>query len=92
MSGSVARERRTGERRTHGFGPRRRGAASELAARLSTAALRVSDPRLAPVAVAARGAQILVHEGARQAIERRLREAFEGAVQLAVHLPRPRPG
>jgi hypothetical protein len=44
----------------------------------------VTDPRLAPLPVAAPGAQILVHEGARQAIERRLREAFGGPVQLAV--------
>jgi predicted metal-dependent hydrolase len=63
---------------------RRGGKRAALAARLATAALRVSDPRLGALPVVASGPQILVHEGARQAIERRLGAAFEGAVRLAV--------
>ena len=44
----------------------------------------MSDPRLGALPVVASGPQILVHEGARQAIERRLEGAFGGAVRLAV--------
>lgn len=58
-----------------------------LAPRMATAALRVPDPRVVPLPlpiVTPGGPQIFVHEGARQALERRLTAAFEGPVQLAV--------
>ena len=55
--------------------------------RMATAALRVPDPRLVPLPlplVTPGGPQIFVHEGARQALERRFMAAFGGSVQLAV--------
>ena len=58
-----------------------------LAPRMATAAVRVPDPRVLSLAlpfVTPGGAQIFVHEGARQALERRLTAAFGGPVQLAV--------
>jgi hypothetical protein len=58
-----------------------------LAPRMATAVLRVPDPRVAPLSlpfVTPGGAQIFVHEGARQALERRFIAAFAGPVQLAV--------
>jgi hypothetical protein len=49
-------------------------------------AVRISDPRLsqAPLLFATIGPQIFVHEGARQALERRFELACQGPVQLAV--------
>lgn len=58
-----------------------------LAPRMATAALRVPDPRVVPLPLpllTPAGPQIFVHEGARQALERRLTTAFGGPVQLAV--------
>lgn len=58
-----------------------------LLPRMATAALRVPDPRVVPLPlpwVTPSGPQIFVHEGARQALERRLMQAFGGPVQLAV--------
>jgi hypothetical protein len=54
---------------------------------MATAALRVPDPRVVPLPlpwVTPGGPQIFVHEGARQALERRFMAASGGAVQLAV--------
>lgn len=58
-----------------------------LAPRMATAVLRVPDPRVVPLPLpllTPGGPQIFVHEGARQALERRLFAAFGGPVQLAV--------
>lgn len=58
-----------------------------LAPRMATAVLRVPDPRVVPLQLpllTPGGPQIFVHEGARQALERRFMAAFGGAVQLAV--------
>jgi hypothetical protein len=55
--------------------------------RMATAALRVPDPRVVSLPlpwVTPAGPQIFVHEGARQALERRFTVAFGAAVQLAV--------
>ena len=53
---------------------------------MAAAAVRVPDPRVAqlPLRFAASGPQIFIHEGARQALERRLQMAHGGIVQLAV--------
>jgi hypothetical protein len=58
-----------------------------LAPRMATAVLRVPDPRVVPLylpLITPGGPQIFVHEGARQALERRFIAAFTGPVQLAV--------
>ena len=62
-----------------------RGAAG-LVPRVSPAAVRVPDPRQieVPVAFPAGSPQIFVHEGARQALERRLQQASPCPVVLAV--------
>ena len=71
--------------------PKQRRAGSRVRAaampRMATGALRVPDPRVTPLTlpwVTPAGPQIFVHEGARQALERRFMAAFGGAVQLAV--------
>ncbi|MGC4087460.1 MAG: hypothetical protein QM756_06135 [Polyangiaceae bacterium] len=54
---------------------------------MATAVLRVPDPRVVPLQLpllTPGGPQIFVHEGARQALERRFMAAFGGPVQLAV--------
>ena len=50
------------------------------------AAVRIPDPRqiAMPFEISGGGPRIFVHEGARQALERRLEQAFQGSVQLAV--------
>ncbi|HVJ17791.1 MAG TPA: hypothetical protein VM686_20355 [Polyangiaceae bacterium] len=67
-------------------GDRRR--AKSLMPRMSSAALRIPDARLGQVVpllmLPPSGPQILIHEGARQALERRLQAAHSGPVQLAV--------
>src|SRR5262245_52777158 len=59
-----------------------------LAPRMSSAALRIPDARLGQVVpllvMPPSGPQILIHEGARQTLERRLELAAAGPVQLAV--------
>jgi hypothetical protein len=64
----------------------RRARAKALAPRVAPAAVRIPDPRLTqlPLRFVALGPQIFVHEGARQALERRFGAAFSGPVQLAV--------
>ncbi len=63
---------------------------TDLAARIAApAALRLSNPRVRPelgdwAAVTRSGPQIFIHEGSRQALERRLEAAEGGPVQLAV--------
>lgn len=69
-------------------GRRRRGA-TPLVPRIAPAAVRIPDPRLTQLplrfgSIATIGPQIFIHEGARQALERRLVAAFAGPVQLAV--------
>lgn len=56
------------------------------APRMSAAAVRIPDPRVTqlPLAFTPVGPQIFVHEGARQALERRLEIASGGPVQLSV--------
>lgn len=63
-------------------GPRHAG----RVARVGAAAVRIPDPRVLPLPVRfqAKGPQIFVHEGARQALERRLAARAPGPVQLAV--------
>ncbi len=53
---------------------------------MAPAAVRIPDPRFSQLALqfAPIGPQIFVHEGARQALERRIEIAFNGPVQLAV--------
>ena len=53
---------------------------------MAPAAVRIPDPRHTPVPFdfSALGPQIFIHEGARQALERRLELAFGGPVKLAV--------
>lgn len=67
--------------------PRRRGPGA-LAPRMASAAVRIPDARLTQLplrfASIAIGPQIFVHEGARQALERRFVTACSGPVQLAV--------
>jgi len=57
-----------------------------VAPRMAPAAVRIPDQRHTPVPFdfSALGPQIFIHEGARQALERRLELAFGGPVQLAV--------
>jgi hypothetical protein len=54
--------------------------------RMGAAAVRIADPRMAqlPLRFISGGPQIFVHEGARQALERKLELALSGPVQLAV--------
>jgi len=56
------------------------------APRLAPAAVRIPDPRHAniPFDFSTIGPQIFIHEGARQALERRFELAFGGPVKLAV--------
>ncbi|MDX2055167.1 MAG: hypothetical protein SFV15_22385 [Polyangiaceae bacterium] len=56
------------------------------APRMAPSAVRIPHPTLLrfPLQFAAIGPQIFVHEGARQALERRLELAFDGPVQLGV--------
>lgn len=63
-------------------GTRRRS----VAPRLASAALRIPDADRSgrSIQFRASGPQIFIHEGARQALERRLTTAFGGPVQLAV--------
>lgn len=60
--------------------------ARPLAPRVSPAAVRVPDPRVTPVEIAfpAADPQLYVHEGARQALERRLAKEHHRAVVLSV--------
>lgn len=60
--------------------------AHALAPRMAPAAVRIPDPRQIAVPFQFKhvGPSIFVHEGARQALERRLELAFQGPVQLAV--------
>jgi hypothetical protein len=53
---------------------------------MAPSAVRIPDPRMAqlPLRFTGGGPQIFVHEGARQALERRLNAAFDGVVQLSV--------
>lgn len=53
---------------------------------MSTAAVRIPDPRVAqlPLGFTSGGPQIFVHEGARQALERKFEVASSDPVQLAV--------
>jgi hypothetical protein len=53
---------------------------------MAPAAVRIPDPRVAqvPFAFLTGGPQIFVHEGARQAVERRFAAAFPGPFQLAI--------
>jgi len=53
---------------------------------VAAAAVRIPDPRVVqlPLRFTSGGPQIFVHEGARQALERKLEIAFPGPVQLAV--------
>ena len=54
--------------------------------RIASAAVRIPDPRVAllPLFFPSGGPQIFVHEGARQALERKLEIALSSPVQLAV--------
>lgn len=69
-----------------GSRPRRAVRPSSLLPRMAPAALRLPDPRVLerPLAFASNGPQIFVHEGARQALERRFAVAFPGPIQLAI--------
>jgi hypothetical protein len=53
---------------------------------MATAAVRIPDPRFTQLALAfsSGGPQIFIHEGARQALERRFAVACRGPVQLSV--------
>ena len=53
---------------------------------MAPAAVRIPDPRVVqvPFAFGTSGPQIFVHEGARQAIERKFSAAFPGPFQLAI--------
>jgi hypothetical protein len=53
---------------------------------MATAAVRIPDPRFTQLALAftSGGPQIVIHEGARQALERRFAAACRGPVQLSV--------
>ncbi len=65
---------------------RKRGRTLARVPRIAPAAVRIPDPALSqlPLKFSTVGPQIFVHEGARQALERRLIIAHGGAVQLAV--------
>jgi hypothetical protein len=58
--------------------------ASLSAPRVATAAVRIPQVVQPPIKGLAKGPQIFIHEGARQALERRLELAFGGPVQLGV--------
>ena len=68
------------------IGPHRALRASSLVPRMAPAALRLPDPRVAQLSLpfASKGPQIFVHEGARQALERRFAAAFSRPIQLAI--------
>jgi hypothetical protein len=70
-------------RRGRSFGGRR---GSVHAPRVAPSAVRIPEPALAqlPLRFSGVGPQIFVHEGARQALERRMNLAYRGVVQLAV--------
>lgn len=63
-----------------------RSRAKHLAPRVAPAAVRIPDRRFTPLDLpfGAVGPQIFIHEGARQALERRFEAAAGGPVQLAV--------
>ncbi|HVU00825.1 MAG TPA: hypothetical protein VHE30_03705 [Polyangiaceae bacterium] len=63
-----------------------RPVAGRPAPRMASAAVRIPDPRMVqvPLQFVSGGPQIFVHEGARQALERKLELAYPGPVQLAV--------
>ncbi len=62
-----------------------RARASGTAPRMATAAVRIPQQSISlPIKGLAKGPQIFIHEGARQALERRLQLAFGGPVQLGV--------
>lgn len=59
--------------------------ATASAPRMATAAVRIPPQSIQPpIKGLAKGPQIFIHEGARQALERRLELAFGGPVQLGV--------
>ncbi len=68
------------------IGPRKEFRSSSLVPRMAPAALRLPDPRVAQLSLpfASKGPQIFVHEGARQALERRFAAAFSRPIQLAI--------
>ena len=62
-----------------------RARATAVAPRMATAAVRIPPQSIQlPIKGLAKGPQIFIHEGARQALERRLELAFGGPVQLGV--------
>lgn len=62
-----------------------RARATAAAPRMATAAVRIPQQAIQlPIKGLAKGPQIFIHEGARQALERRLELAFGGPVQLGV--------
>lgn len=63
-----------------------RGPSAGLAPRVSPAAVRIPDPRQLSLDITfpAGQPQIFVHEGARQALERRLAQAYQRPVMLSV--------
>ncbi len=63
-----------------------RGPGAALAPRVSPAAVRIPDPRQLSLDITfpAGQPQIFVHEGARQALERRLSQAYQRPVMLSV--------
>ena len=62
-----------------------RARATAAAPRMATAAVRIPLQAIQlPIKGLAKGPQIFIHEGARQALERRLELAFGGPVQLGV--------
>ncbi len=65
---------------------RQRARRVALVPRMAPVAVRIPDPRLIeqPLLFLNTGPQIFIHEGARQALERRFSLAFGGPVQLAV--------
>jgi hypothetical protein len=64
----------------------RRAIRTPLSPRMATAAVRIPDPRFTQLALAfsSGGPQIFIHEGARQALERRFALVCRGPVQLSV--------
>ncbi|HMR77679.1 MAG TPA: hypothetical protein PKD61_21370, partial [Polyangiaceae bacterium] len=68
-----------------GLHSRRRGTPSGQAPRMAAAAVRIPQPKALQLPLSfVGGPQIFIHEGARQALERRLEAAHGGVVQLAV--------
>lgn len=62
-----------------------RARATVAAPRMATAAVRIPQQSIElPIKGLAKGPQIFIHEGARQALERRLELSFGGPVQLGV--------